>query len=297
MKNVNLDFWPKVDGRYKVGNKRSPIAICTNASIDEFELDMNKIAIIGKCVTENIGIEKIIENIITNPYIRFLILCGKEAKGHFVTNAFISLKQNGVDESKRIIGAKGNMPFLKNLNKEQIEHFRNQVEIIALENERDSSKIIEKVNEYSKKPVRIFDRKVVKSDIKEEIAKKHENFIEDTNGYFLISIDKKNKKIIAEHVKDGKINVRIIGNNNEEIRDTIERLNLIKNFERTIEHAMCIGRELYKAELALKHDLEYVQDSDLKIDTRAETNITKDNLKENKDNKKEKQEDEYGWFD
>jgi len=41
---------------------------------------------------------------------------------------------------------------------------------------------------------------------------------------------------------------------------------LIENFKIMDEyHALDIGRELEKAELALKNDLEYIQDQDLKI--------------------------------
>ncbi len=32
--------------------------------------------------TENLGLEKVIANIISNPNIRFILLCGTEVKGH-----------------------------------------------------------------------------------------------------------------------------------------------------------------------------------------------------------------------
>ena len=108
----DLKNWPSIEGRYKKGNPQSPVVVCTNATVEGIELDMEKVALIGKCVTENIGIEKIIQNIVANPCIRFLILCGKVSKGHFVSQAFLSLKKNGIDKEKRIIGARGNTPFL-----------------------------------------------------------------------------------------------------------------------------------------------------------------------------------------
>lgn len=113
----DLKNWPSIEGRYQKGNPHSPVAVCTNATVKGIELDMEKVALVGKCVTENIGIEKIIQNIVANPHIRFLILCGKVSKGHFVAQAFISLKKNGIDKDKRIIGAKGNTPFLKELTR------------------------------------------------------------------------------------------------------------------------------------------------------------------------------------
>jgi len=70
----DLKNWPPVEGRYVLGNKKSSIAVCTNATVEGIKADMEKVAIIGKCVTENIGIEKIIQNIVSNPDIRYLVL-------------------------------------------------------------------------------------------------------------------------------------------------------------------------------------------------------------------------------
>ena len=138
--------WPVAEGRYSVGNPDSPIAVCTMASVD-MELPMDKIAIKGKCVTENLGVEKIIKNTVSNPKIRYIIFSGKESQGHFVGQAVKSLKDNGIDQEKRIVGAKGGMPILKNLDPEEIERFRKQVDIIDMSGETDTVKVLARVNE------------------------------------------------------------------------------------------------------------------------------------------------------
>ncbi len=147
---MSLENWPPTEGRYKIGNRNSPIAVCTNASIDEIEIDLNKVAIIGKCVTENIGIEKIIQNVVSNPNIRYLVLCGRESKGHFVAQAIESLKQNGIDDSRRIVGAKGNMPYLRNLENEVIDRFREQIIPVNIIGETDPRKIEQVIDEILK---------------------------------------------------------------------------------------------------------------------------------------------------
>lgn len=38
------------------------------------------LAIAGRCETENIGIEKVILNLLANPRIRWLVICGEDAK-------------------------------------------------------------------------------------------------------------------------------------------------------------------------------------------------------------------------
>ena len=112
-----MSEWPPETGRYQIGDKNSCVAVCTLSSLD-IELPMDSIAISGKCVTENIGVEKIIKNIISNPNIRYLLICGVEPKGHYVGQAFFCLRDNGLDENKKIIGARGAMPFIKNLSKD-----------------------------------------------------------------------------------------------------------------------------------------------------------------------------------
>lgn len=134
------------DGRYEVGDDMSSVAVCTLATV-EMKLPMDKIAIKGKCVTENVGIEKIIKNILANPNIKYLLCCGKESRGHFITNAFICLKENGVDENGNIIKALGAMPSVKNLTEEEIKQFRDKIEIIDYSNIHDVNKIMEIIYE------------------------------------------------------------------------------------------------------------------------------------------------------
>jgi len=279
---MNLQNWPSVEGRYKIGNKNSSIAVCTNASIDEIEVDLNKVAIIGKCVTENLGIEKIIQNIVSNPNIRYLVLCGRESKGHFVSQAIEALKKNGTDSEKRIIGAKGNLPHLRNIDEKLIERFREQITIINMVGETNSEKIEEVVDKLLKTKPEEFTAETIKIKKMPEITAKPTHWIQDPNGYFVISIDEQRKKIIAEHYKKGKINKKIVSDNAKEICDTIAQLHLVGDFEQTLEHSMYLGRELKKAEIALRENLDFEQDKELKIE---------------KLKKEKKPTDKYGWFD
>jgi len=278
----NLENWPRVEGRYEVGNKKSSVAVCTNATVKGITLDMGKIAVCGKCVTENIGIEKIIQNIISNPNIRFLVLCGKISKGHFVHQAIISLKKNGIDEQKRIIGAKGNTPFLKGIDESQIARFRQQIEIVDLIGEENPKRIMKAVEDCLKIHPGIFTGKPMKIEKTEEIeAKTSSKWMPDPKGFFVISINSLRNKIIVEYFQNNKLTKKITGNSAEDICKTIAGLNLIGDFEQTLEHSMYLARELQKAELALRSELDYEQDSEL--------NLRKDEIKEPID--------ENDWFD
>lgn len=259
-----LNNWPLIEGRYKVGNKTAPIAVCTNATVEGIDLDMKKVAIAGKCVTENIGLEKIIQNVVSNPYLRFLILCGKVSKGHFVSQAIISLKKNGIDKDKRIIGAKGNMPFLKGIDESLIERFREQIEPVDLEGEEDSIKLNQIVENCLDHGSKVFAGEAIAiKKIKEIEARACPKWLPDPKGYFVIAIDRNRAKIIVEHFQNGKLAKKIAGSSAEEISKTIAYLDLIGDFEQSKEHSMYLGRELQKAELALKNNLDFEQDSGL----------------------------------
>lgn len=69
-------------------------------------------ALSGTLQTENIGLEKMICNVVANPNIRYLILGGPESEGHLTGDAVKALIANGVDEKKRIIGTESPHPFL-----------------------------------------------------------------------------------------------------------------------------------------------------------------------------------------
>lgn len=68
----------------------------------DFPLD--HVAIIGTVWTLKRGIERIVQNLITNPYIDTVILCGDDSKVFYPLSGLFCLKEFGVDESKHING-------------------------------------------------------------------------------------------------------------------------------------------------------------------------------------------------
>lgn len=120
------DPWPPVRGDYHLGDPCSAVAAVTLAS----PLLIKGSAIFGQCVTENLGLEKIVANVISNCNIRFVIICGLESKGHLPGNTLLALHKNGIDAQGRIIGSKGAIPFIQNLPAEAISRFQEQVELI-----------------------------------------------------------------------------------------------------------------------------------------------------------------------
>jgi tetrahydromethanopterin S-methyltransferase subunit A len=92
-------------------------------------------ALAGTLQTENIGLEKVICNIVANPNIRYLVVCGPESEGHQVGQTIAALIANSVNEKRLIIGSKAHTPYLYNLPTEWIERFRQQITLVDLINE------------------------------------------------------------------------------------------------------------------------------------------------------------------
>lgn len=121
------------------------LAICTLGSIDLLEQIsksglMDKVAIAGRLLSENKGIDAIVQYVSAHPDLKRIIVCGKEVKGHMAGQALLALYENGIDQDGRIMGAKGPYPVLKS-SKEQVEAFRRQVSITDLTGVTDISKL------------------------------------------------------------------------------------------------------------------------------------------------------------
>jgi tetrahydromethanopterin S-methyltransferase subunit A len=114
------------------------------------------VAIYGPLKTENIGIEKIVANTISNPYIRYLVVCGNEIRGHRSGSSLIALNKNGINQQHKIIDAPGAIPYIENIDFEAIKRFRSQIEIINLIDVTDNKQIDNKINECLKKAPSAF---------------------------------------------------------------------------------------------------------------------------------------------
>jgi len=132
----------------------------------------SNVAIFGPLKTENIGIEKIVANVISNPHIRYLVICGDDIRGHRSGSSLIALHKYGIDEQNKIINAPGAIPYIENLKIEAIERFRTQLEIIDLIGEKDKNIIDSKIKEYISKSPPSFGESYIAIRIKKEISAK-----------------------------------------------------------------------------------------------------------------------------
>lgn len=154
-----------------VGDPGAGVAVVTLASL----LHIRGAAIVGPCKTENLGVEKIVANVVSNPRIRFLLICGAESKGHLPGNTLLALHKNGVDGQGRIIGSSGAIPFIQNLPAEAIVRFQEQVELvdrIGLEDEGSIELLVREFNSiaqpFPKEPIAVVKRRRSSRQLKAE---------------------------------------------------------------------------------------------------------------------------------
>ena len=112
----------------------------------------------------------------------------------------------------------------------------------------------------------------INKKIKKKIKAKYhriKDWVMDPKGYFLIAVDKEEKLIRVGYCKFTKLGNTPVNDMVAEIvwKTAIEIINTLirENYISSLQHAGDMGIELYKAELALKNDLNYIQDKDLRL--------------------------------
>jgi tetrahydromethanopterin S-methyltransferase subunit A len=266
---VRDEDWPPVVGEYFVLDKSLPVAVSTLASAqlaeDLAHRKPNGLAIVGKTETENIGIDKVIKNVVTNSTLRYLIVAGIDPKGHLAGKTLLALAENGVDENGRVVGSPGKRPILRNVSIPEIQAFREQVQVIDMIGCESPDEISVRIEELSqqvttscgcsecggKSPVSILTTPKIIATEPSEVARM------DKAGYFVI-IRLADKGVInVEHYAYDNSLLRVIeGTTARAIYNTI----ISNGWVTELSHAAYLGKELAKAELSLRHGFKYIQD-------------------------------------
>ncbi len=283
---VNNDSWPPVEGEYTVLDASAPVAVSTLSSVKLGEklagLRPEGLCIVGKTETENIGIDKIVKNVTSNPAITSLILAGKDTEGHQSGRTLLALWENGVDENMRVIGSNGRRPILRNVTRSDVEKFRKQIHMenqIGCENTRTLAR---KIREMSRKtaaagasacgchgdcgaPAVSVSMPSLSAanggppEVPVITAKKHRKSSVklDSAGYFVILPSERDKSILVEHYSyDNKLLRKIRGKNSRDIYFTI----INNKWVTELSHAAYLGKELARAELSIREGFKFVQD-------------------------------------
>jgi tetrahydromethanopterin S-methyltransferase subunit A len=262
---VERQGWPPLPGNYRVLRYQAPVAVCTltdeslaTIAVQEAGLEM---AMAGTLHTENLGIERLIRNVLANPHLRFVIVCGldsKQAVGHYPGQSLAALAQHGIDDRRRIIGARGRRPILKNLSPEDVSHFREVVEVIDLIGETNAQKVLSEAKGCAARnpgPAEPYALSQIVTPISGYLPPR---LVTDPAGYFVIYVDRSREMLSLEHyINDGVLDAVIEGGSAAELYTPAIDQGLISR----LDHAAYLGRELARAEESLRSGKPFVQDA------------------------------------
>ncbi len=258
--------WPPLPGNYTVLRYQAPVAVCTltndllSTAIAQQAAEP-AVSISGTLQTENLGIERLILNVLANPHIRFVIVCGadsQQAIGHLPGQSLLALSRNGVDDRSRIQGAAGKRPVLRNISPEAVEHFRRTVELVDLLGTDEVPAILRVIQQRADRnpgPSEPFQSHQLISPIPGYVPKR---MVPDPSGYFVLYVDRGKGCLSLEHYQNtGLLDGMIQGQTAAELyTPAIER-----GWVSRLDHAAYLGRELARAEEMLRMGKHYTQDA------------------------------------
>src|SRR5437870_2086980 len=258
-------------GTYQVGDPNGPVAVCalTSERLISPLVALRGVAIAGMVYTANLGITRIIVNITSNPAIRFLLICGKDSALFKPGQSLVALAERGVDDKRRIIDAAGYDPVLPSIDPEQVQQFRNQVEILDWTGEEDLQVLQDLVRVRSDRNPGVFTsekKETGETRRQEEFVSirpggQREPLLYDPKGYFVISIEPEQKEILLRHYLPDHTPAHEMRGRGA----TSMLLGLLRDALVTqLSHAGYLGEELAKAQTALQFGLRYDRDRPLR---------------------------------
>jgi len=259
------DGWPPYPGDYRVGSFGGTVAVCTLHSrglVDELaQRKPTGLALVGSLQTENLGIERIIQNVVANPNVRRLVVCGEDTNGrvgHFPGQTLLALAKEGLADDRRILGARGKRPILENLDSAWAAAFREQVEVVdrrGVCSPGELSTLVEELAEISPGPASTHHD--LRMSVRKVSARPPESLVLDPAGYVVIYADRRRGRLVAEHYENrGTITTVIEGRSADYMVATL----LAEGLVTRLDHAAYLGRELALAESALENGTAYHQD-------------------------------------
>ncbi len=255
--------WPPLPGDYHVVRYGAPVAVCT---LNSTELAgalaaaaPPGLALAGTLHTENLGIERIVRNVLANPHVRFLVVCGedtRQAVGHLPGQTLVALFQGGIDEAGRIWSAPGKRPVLKNLSRVQVEAFRGQVELVPLIGVQDPGRILEAVAACAARDPGPAVGAPLEDAIPVVAAREPARLVLDPSGFLIVYPDRRRGLVLEHYRNEGVLDCVIEGATPGAVGAAAVERGLLSR----LDHAIYLGRELARAEESLRLGTPYVQD-------------------------------------
>ncbi len=132
-----------------IGDEESSVGVATLWTRRELiadHLDKSNYAIVGQLYSKK-GINFVVRNILARPNIKHLVVCGSDLSGS--GQALINLVEKGLDDDNKIIGVQ-DAYIEREIDREYIEIFRKNVQVIDMREEQDPKKVQAVIEKFEK---------------------------------------------------------------------------------------------------------------------------------------------------
>jgi acyl carrier protein len=246
---------------------RGPVAVCTLGSPDLVAVlaRASGVSLVGCLRTANLGIAQIVRAILDRPWVRHLVVCGRDSPLFRQGQSLVALIRSGVDPADhRIVDALGHLPYLADLDLADVDAFRRQIVLSDLRGVEDPRLLAQHVGGLmastdSYVPAARRARRPSFKDL--HPVGRRQPIATAGDGFFVISTTRRPKQVVVEHYHpDLRPAHRLRGRRAESLLLGILGAGLV----RSVGHAGYLGAELAKAETALRLGLTYEQDRPLR---------------------------------
>ena len=242
--------WPPLPGDYTVLRYGAPVAVCTLGDSDLAAAVAAQagpeVAIAGTPATENLGIERLVANTITNPHLRFVVVCGPEVEqriGHHPGGSLLALAATGTDDRDSIINAPVGGHGCATSPAAEIAHFRAHVEVVDLIGIQDIPAVLAAARSCAARDPGPAPRPPGGLAMPVQRA---------------VHADSRRQLLVIEHYRnDGLLTAVTEAGNATDGYARVLDAGLVSR----LDHGAYLGRELARAEHALRSGARYEQDA------------------------------------
>lgn len=213
------------------------------------------VALVGPLLSIPRGLERLVANLAVRPAIQSLLVCGRDPRGVPAREALHRFWAAGLTPSRRIRGLPRLAP-LRNLDPRSIALVRSRVRLMDLGVTRQADRILREVGRIPRRR-ETGGRPVSRAVTVQAPALTPRDHGLDPAGYFVVLAPTPDGRICCEHYRrDGTLTRRFLGRDAAGLCHAI----LQRRLPGTLVHAAYLGRELQKAEDALRAGVPYSQD-------------------------------------
>jgi len=257
-------YWPHVPGHYVLVDAAAPVVVALpdrTALAQAVAGDAPPgLSLVAELENENLAIEKLVRNLLANPAISAVICAGGASEDDPIAGTLAALFRSGLDARRRVVGAPGDYPVLADTRAADVDAVRGQLRFVDMRGCADVAEIHARIRELAT----AAEQRAAAARNDTGAPKTERVVIEtlddaelkaDKAGYFEISVEY--GAILLKHYSPKKKLLRVIEGKDAR---AIYRNLIRRGWVSRLDHAAYLGRELTRAERAIRDGTEFSQD-------------------------------------